>query len=553
VSSARNSVVSFFIKKQNTSRRSINEINNSNSGFFKLEILNRDSNKEMDQKFNNLKEEVINPSSSSYSSLSSLSATDSAFLETVLVDNSKNNRRHNHHHHHHHHHKSVETNEIDKRKKKLEKTRLLLNSSPNHDENTNMLNTEEEICCEVDETTSKMNNINTITTQNNNTNSNDSSTNLKQFRSTSLNTKQMKNERPVRKKRSKTKEAARVGNLIKDETRMCCSKKFGCIALIAMYVCFDALVNLFFVTNAFAKYPSFQDLNFKTLIYDVWLISLTRDLLLLIVLFIVGIKHRIIYNLIRFVHKKYLSAFLCLLMYSYSMAKMLLHADEAHQKQIKSDQTNMFMFIWNIISAFLFFIAWYMLALLKVKDSNYRQTAVDGGDMGDNPEEDIFLETLKETKKKRPSLLRLFKYSSPDLTYILIGTLFLLLGAICEAFVPYYTGQVLDAIMVKQDFVSFKANAIFFIAAHFLSGMLGGLRTCMFSIAVSRLNVRLRKLVFKALIEQDIGFFDKVKTGDMLSRLSADTTTMSDLISQNLNGFLWNLVKTSKIFYNIFS
>lgn len=76
------------------------------------------------------------------------------------------------------------------------------------------------------------------------------------------------------------------------------------------------------------------------------------------------------------------------------------------------------------------------------------------------------------------------------------------------------------------------------------SGMLGGLRTCFFGVAVSRLNVRLRKLVFKALIEQDIEFFDKIKTGDMLSRLSADTTTMSDLISQNLNGFLWNLVKT---------
>ncbi len=76
------------------------------------------------------------------------------------------------------------------------------------------------------------------------------------------------------------------------------------------------------------------------------------------------------------------------------------------------------------------------------------------------------------------------------------------------------------------------------------SGFLGGIRTCAFNVAVSRLNVRLRKLVFTALIEQDIGFFDKVKTGEMLSRLSADTTTMSDLISQNLNGFLWNFVKT---------
>ena len=74
--------------------------------------------------------------------------------------------------------------------------------------------------------------------------------------------------------------------------------------------------------------------------------------------------------------------------------------------------------------------------------------------------------------------------------------------------------------------------------------MFGGLRTCMFSVAVSRLNIRLRKLVYRALIEQDIGFFDKIKTGDMLSRLTSDTTTMSDLISQNLNGFLWNFVKT---------
>jgi ABC-type multidrug transport system fused ATPase/permease subunit len=52
--------------------------------------------------------------------------------------------------------------------------------------------------------------------------------------------------------------------------------------------------------------------------------------------------------------------------------------------------------------------------------------------------------------------------------------------------------------------------------------MFGGLRTMMFSIGVSRLNVRLRKLVFRALLDQDIGFFDKVKTGDML-RLARKT------------------------------
>ena len=86
----------------------------------------------------------------------------------------------------------------------------------------------------------------------------------------------------------------------------------------------------------------------------------------------------------------------------------------------------------------------------------------------------------------------------------------------------------------------------------FKSGFIGGIRSCLFSIAVARLNVRLRKLLFSSLLQQEMGFFDKTSTGEMLSRLSADTSTMSDLISSNINGFLWNLVRTSRQ-SNIFS
>ncbi len=325
--------------------------------------------------------------------------------------------------------------------------------------------------------------------------------------------------------------------------KMCCNRKCGCLFIISIYLSIDVLVNLFFVTKSFQKRPDgFENFNINTSLIDVWLISLIRDLFLLFIFILFAAKQHIIYPFVRFIHKKYISAFLCLAMYSYAMIKMLLHADQ--RKEV--DRSSMLMFMWNVCAAYLFFISWYMMALLKLKDSNYQKTDVDGGDMGDNAvgDEDIFIETLKQTKKKRSSLFRLFKYSVPDILYIFLGSIFLIIGAICEAFVPYYTGQVLDSIIVKQNFDNFKHNAIFFISAHFLSGMFGGLRTCMFSVSVARLNVRLRKLVFRALIEQDIGFFDKVKTGDMLSRLSADTTTMSDLISQNLNGFLWNLVKT---------
>ncbi len=331
-------------------------------------------------------------------------------------------------------------------------------------------------------------------------------------------------------------------NIISNQSseKMCCTKRFNCTLFILMYLCSDLTLNLLFVTNLLKRLPSFDGFDVRSSLIDVWIISLLRDVILLTILFLFVIKHNFIFSFIKWVHNHYLSAFLCLMQYSFVMIKMLLHAD-----QREPDRSTMIFLIWNIAASILFFISWYAMALIKPKECNYSKTDVDGGDLGENAhEEDIFIETLKETQKKRSSLFRLFKYSKKDIHYILIGTFFLLVGSICEAFVPYYTGQVLDSIIVKKDFTDFKKNAILFIGAHFIAGMFGGLRTCAFSVAVSRLNVRLRKLVFTALIEQDIGFFDKIKTGDMLSRLSADTTTMSDLISQNLNGFLWNFVKT---------
>ncbi len=232
----------------------------------------------------------------------------------------------------------------------------------------------------------------------------------------------------------------------------CCSKKCSCLTFVTVYISLDALFNLFFVTfsdkitknlhetlitpnitKSFNKFPTFQNFNIKTSTYDVWVTSLARDAFLFLVMITVAIKHRLVYRFIRFVHKKYISAFICLAMYSYAMLKMLFHSDQAFINERPPDNTSMIMFIWNIISAFLFFIAWYMLSLLKLR-VDYQKTDVDGGDIGDNEEgeEDIFLETLKETKKKRSSLLRLFKYSGQDWHFILCGTVFLIAGAICK-------------------------------------------------------------------------------------------------------------------------
>lgn len=175
------------------------------------------------------------------------------------------------------------------------------------------------------------------------------------------------------------------------------AKKTACLVLITIYSVLDVLCNLFFITRAFTQKPwqsleLGQGFRIDESLIDVWCISLLRDVFLITVLTLVSVRHRFVHGFIKFVHNKFIGAFLCLMMYSYSMIKMLLHADQRKS----TDPTSMTMFLWNIFASFAFFISIYMLALLKPKQSaNYQKTDIDGGDPGDNAlEEDILIGKL---------------------------------------------------------------------------------------------------------------------------------------------------------------
>uniref|UniRef100_A0A7N8X2R2 ATP-binding cassette, sub-family B (MDR/TAP), member 9 n=1 Tax=Mastacembelus armatus TaxID=205130 RepID=A0A7N8X2R2_9TELE len=68
------------------------------------------------------------------------------------------------------------------------------------------------------------------------------------------------------------------------------------------------------------------------------------------------------------------------------------------------------------------------------------------------------------------------------------------------------------------------------------------------------LSVAVLFLIVSAVCEneKEIGFFDANHTGDIISRLSADTTQVSDLISQNVNIFLRSTIKATGFFIFMF-
>ncbi|TNN42507.1 ATP-binding cassette sub-family B member 9 [Liparis tanakae] len=112
-----------------------------------------------------------------------------------------------------------------------------------------------------------------------------------------------------------------------------------------------------------------------------------------------------------------------------------------------------------------------------------------------------------------------------------------------EAFIPYYYGKAIDGIVVHQSMEHFATPVVTLAALAVASSLAMGVRGGVFTLMFGKLNLRLRNHLFRTLMRQEIGFFDDNHTGDIISRLSADTTQVSDLVSVNINVFMRSIIK----------
>lgn len=138
---------------------------------------------------------------------------------------------------------------------------------------------------------------------------------------------------------------------------------------------------------------------------------------------------------------------------------------------------------------------------------------------------------------------KLWHYSKEDKAYLSGAFLFLMFAVVGEMFIPYYTGRVIDILGSKYREADFFAAIFFMSVFSMASSLSAGCRGGLFMFTMASLTRRLRVLLFKAIVRQEIDFFESTKTGEITSRLSADTARMSRSIAANVNIFLRSLVK----------
>lgn len=182
------------------------------------------------------------------------------------------------------------------------------------------------------------------------------------------------------------------------------------------------------------------------------------------------------------------------------------------------------------------FRCWLMCAGASVAAALFWETTI--------PDTDDAAAGKERKQKSRQLFLRVLYMYKPYYHLLLGGLVFLSLAVICEMFIPFYTGRVIDILGSQyrpNEFISAVLfMGLFSLGSSVSAGCRGGLLLC----AISAFACKVKVMLFGALTKQEIGFFETIKTGEITSRLSRDTNLMGMTVCLNVNVLLRTFIKT---------
>ncbi len=170
-------------------------------------------------------------------------------------------------------------------------------------------------------------------------------------------------------------------------------------------------------------------------------------------------------------------------------------------------------------------------------------------------------EELREEERRRidkqslHKLIGIFRFSLPYKAWFIAGLVSLALSSVTLLAFPYFAGKLLDLASGKPVayFTSINQVALALLAILFVQAAFSFTRVYTFSIVSERSLADLRKTVYRKLLWLPLGFFDQRRVGELMSRITSDVGTLSEMFSFTLAEMLRQLLTlifgTAVIFY----
>ena len=157
-------------------------------------------------------------------------------------------------------------------------------------------------------------------------------------------------------------------------------------------------------------------------------------------------------------------------------------------------------------------------------------------------------------KQRFRRLLRIFALAKHDWRWLVAGTLFALLESLVGLSYPLAAKQLIDELTGGSSVLTGITYTIAIMIGISVSrSLFGWCTSILFSFAGERIISRLKKRLFDRLLAQEVGFYDKTKTGEIMSRLSSDTSHLEFVSTHAISRLLRNIITLTGSFIFLFA
>uniref|UniRef100_A0A4W5RXT3 ATP-binding cassette sub-family B member 10, mitochondrial n=1 Tax=Hucho hucho TaxID=62062 RepID=A0A4W5RXT3_9TELE len=154
--------------------------------------------------------------------------------------------------------------------------------------------------------------------------------------------------------------------------------------------------------------------------------------------------------------------------------------------------------------------------------------------------EDLHSTETKQTPTRIPTedVKRILQLAHPERLRLSAAVGFLMVSSAVTMSAPFFLGQVIDTIYTSssEDFsASLRSLCIMLSGVFLCGGAANAARVYLMQISGQQIVRNLRVSLFSSILRQEVGFFDKTRTGELINRLSADTALIGRSVTDNLS------------------
>jgi len=139
------------------------------------------------------------------------------------------------------------------------------------------------------------------------------------------------------------------------------------------------------------------------------------------------------------------------------------------------------------------------------------------------------------------TLVRILSYFKGFIPHFVISIFFSFITAICTIYPAWIIQSVINDVLVSRDLRMLHVIAVSLVIVMGIKGIAGFIQTYLMTWVAQRILTTIRSNCFNRLLQLSLSFYEKQRTGQLMSRITSDVLVLQNLLSTS-TGLLGDVI-----------